>query len=457
MRAGDRVRDARARRVRRREPGRATPRRWPRCCSATYFFPFEVTSVLLIIAAVGRDGAGAAQVARGHAGRDRRARADLERWPHEPVAPEPGAPMRHADRRTSWCSRAILFAIGTRGRADPQERADDLHVGRAPAERREPRARRVLADARQSETARCWRSSPWWWRPPRSSSGSRSSCRVYRRIRRSNVDDARSCGGSTDVGRAEAASPLAGPGAAAGGRRWSTCSSASGSAGRRAWLRRGRWSPRRSPCRVAVAGASSGSAPRTACRRSICSTGSRVGAFRGRRRPPAGPAVGDDDPGRHGIGTLIHIYAIGYMHGDPRYGRFFAYLNLFVFFMLMLVLGQQPPRPLPGLGGRGALLVPADRVLVREDRERRTRRRRRSSRPGSATPLMLVGLALIVVKFGTLDFDGHLRDGGEHAHEERRHGDRAAAVRRRGRQVGAGAAARVAARRDGGPHARSRP
>ena len=39
-----------------------------------------------------------------------------------------------------------------------------------------------------------------------------------------------------------------------------------------------------------------------------------------------------------GVGTLIHVYAIGYMHGDPRYGRFFAYLNLFVFFMLMLVL-----------------------------------------------------------------------------------------------------------------------
>ena len=41
-----------------------------------------------------------------------------------------------------------------------------------------------------------------------------------------------------------------------------------------------------------------------------------------------------------GIGTLIHLYAIGYMRDDPRYGRFFAYLNLFVFFMLMLVLGQ---------------------------------------------------------------------------------------------------------------------
>ena len=32
-----------------------------------------------------------------------------------------------------------------------------------------------------------------------------------------------------------------------------------------------------------------------------------------------------------GIGTLIHLYAIGYMHGDARFSRFFTYLNLFVF------------------------------------------------------------------------------------------------------------------------------
>src|SRR5262249_6342827 len=37
------------------------------------------------------------------------------------------------------------------------------------------------------------------------------------------------------------------------------------------------------------------------------------------------------------IATLIHIYSIGYMHGDPRYPRFFAYLSLFCFSMLGLV------------------------------------------------------------------------------------------------------------------------
>jgi NADH-quinone oxidoreductase subunit L len=39
-----------------------------------------------------------------------------------------------------------------------------------------------------------------------------------------------------------------------------------------------------------------------------------------------------------GVGFLIHVYAIGYMHGDPRFGRFFGYLNLFVGSMLILVL-----------------------------------------------------------------------------------------------------------------------
>src|SRR5690606_6656451 len=41
-----------------------------------------------------------------------------------------------------------------------------------------------------------------------------------------------------------------------------------------------------------------------------------------------------------GIGFLIHVYSIGYMKADPGYGKFFAFLNLFVFFMLLLVLGS---------------------------------------------------------------------------------------------------------------------
>jgi NADH-quinone oxidoreductase subunit L len=41
-----------------------------------------------------------------------------------------------------------------------------------------------------------------------------------------------------------------------------------------------------------------------------------------------------------GVGFLIHVYSIGYMHHDEGFARYFAYLNLFVFFMLLLVLGS---------------------------------------------------------------------------------------------------------------------
>jgi len=41
-----------------------------------------------------------------------------------------------------------------------------------------------------------------------------------------------------------------------------------------------------------------------------------------------------------GVGSLIHIYSIGYIHGDPKATRFFAYLNLFLMFMLVLVTGN---------------------------------------------------------------------------------------------------------------------
>ncbi len=41
-----------------------------------------------------------------------------------------------------------------------------------------------------------------------------------------------------------------------------------------------------------------------------------------------------------GIGSLIHLYSIGYMHGDKSYSRYFSYLNLFIFAMLTLVLGS---------------------------------------------------------------------------------------------------------------------
>jgi NADH-quinone oxidoreductase subunit L len=41
-----------------------------------------------------------------------------------------------------------------------------------------------------------------------------------------------------------------------------------------------------------------------------------------------------------GIGSLIHLYSISYMHDDENMSKFFAYLNLFVFFMITLVIGN---------------------------------------------------------------------------------------------------------------------
>ncbi len=55
-----------------------------------------------------------------------------------------------------------------------------------------------------------------------------------------------------------------------------------------------------------------------------------------------------------GIGTLIHLYSVGYMHGDPNFSKFFIYLNMFVFSMLILVLGDNLLLTFLGWEGVGA-------------------------------------------------------------------------------------------------------
>jgi NADH-quinone oxidoreductase subunit L len=54
-----------------------------------------------------------------------------------------------------------------------------------------------------------------------------------------------------------------------------------------------------------------------------------------------------------GVSFLIHIFSVGYMREDPGYARYFAYLNLFVFFMLVLVLGSSFPVMFVGWEGVG--------------------------------------------------------------------------------------------------------
>ena len=103
-----------------------------------------------------------------------------------------------------------------------------------------------------------------------------------------------------------------------------------------------------------------------------------------------------------GVGSLIHLYSNGYMHGDPRFGRFFAYMNLFAFFMLMLVLGQNLLILYLGWEGVGLcsyLLIGF--WFEKTENANAAKKAFVTTRIGDTA--MLIGLALIVSKFGTLD------------------------------------------------------
>ena len=59
-----------------------------------------------------------------------------------------------------------------------------------------------------------------------------------------------------------------------------------------------------------------------------------------------------------GVASLIHLYSFGYMSGDPGFTRYFAYLNLFVFMMLVLVLADSLPLLFVGWEGVGLCSYP---------------------------------------------------------------------------------------------------
>jgi NADH-quinone oxidoreductase subunit L len=104
-----------------------------------------------------------------------------------------------------------------------------------------------------------------------------------------------------------------------------------------------------------------------------------------------------------GIGLLIHIYSIGYMHGDPRYSRFFCYMNLFVFFMLTLVLAQNFVVMFVGWEGVGLcsyLLIGF--WFEKPSAANAAKKAFITTRVGDT--FFMVGLALIAFTFGTLDF-----------------------------------------------------
>ncbi len=104
-----------------------------------------------------------------------------------------------------------------------------------------------------------------------------------------------------------------------------------------------------------------------------------------------------------GVGFLIHVFSVGYMKDDPGYPRYFAYLNLFVFFMLVLVMGASFPVMFVGWEGVGLCSY----LLIGfwfGDREKSDAGKKAFIVNRIGDFGFLVALFLLFVAFGTLDF-----------------------------------------------------
>lgn len=106
-----------------------------------------------------------------------------------------------------------------------------------------------------------------------------------------------------------------------------------------------------------------------------------------------------------GVGTLIHLYSMGYMNHDKGYARYFTYLNLFVFFMLLLVMGSNFLLMFVGWEGVGL----ASYLLIGYFYERKAatdagKKAFIVNRIGDAA--LLIALFLVFQFFGTFEFFG---------------------------------------------------
>ncbi len=111
-----------------------------------------------------------------------------------------------------------------------------------------------------------------------------------------------------------------------------------------------------------------------------------------------------------GVGSLIHLFSIGYMKEDPGYPRYMAYLNLFVFFMLVLVLGASYPLMFVGWEGVGLCSYLLIGFWFRE---------KANADAGKKAFIVnrigdfgfLIAMFLVFANLGTLDFASHAGSG----------------------------------------------
>ena len=156
-----------------------------------------------------------------------------------------------------------------------------------------------------------------------------------------------------------------------------------------------------------------------------------------------------------GVGGLIVLYSIGYMDGDPEERRYFAYMSLFVFSMLMLVQAANFLLLLVGWG----LVGLASYLLIgfwheRPEAVAAAKKAFVMNAFGDAT--MALALFVLIWQTGTLDFAGRVRGRGRHVADPRQP-RRARPPRWGGGEVGADPAPHLASGRDGGPDPGLRP
>ena len=152
-----------------------------------------------------------------------------------------------------------------------------------------------------------------------------------------------------------------------------------------------------------------------------------------------------------GVGGLIVWYSMGYMAGDDEERRYFAYMSLFVFAMLMLVQAGNFLLLLVGWG----LVGLASYLLIgfwhhKPEAVAAAKKAFVMNAIGDAT--LALGLVLLIWETGTLEYAGVFADVDSLSTDDGQP-HRARAARRRGREVGADPAAHLASGRDGRPDA----